>query len=336
MNYLIVFFLVLLSACFSGLTLGFFSLNISSLERKRKLGDKRAEKVYPIRKNGNLLLCTLLLGNVAVNSTMAIFLGNIATGLVAGIVSTSLIVVFGEIIPQAIFSRYALTLGANTVWLVRVFIFLLYPIAYPLAWLLDKALGNELGTIWDKKELKEIIKYHEDADESEIDADEERILLGALAFSDIEARMISTPRPVVFSLPMNSSVDQKKIQQIKEKGFSRIPIFDPQNEDDIQGVLLVKDLLGVDAEAGLSAKDFMRSEILYIKENLKLDDLLNHFLTTKKHLACLFNEFGTFVGVVSLEDIIEEILNAEIIDEADKTKDLRMVATKMINKNLIG
>ena len=120
LNYLIVAFLVLLSGAFSGLTLGFFSLNLTSLERKMKLGDKRAKKVYPIRKNGNLLLCTLLLGNVAVNSTMAIFLGTIASGVIAGIVSTALIVIFGEIIPQAVFSRFALTLGANTVWLVRI------------------------------------------------------------------------------------------------------------------------------------------------------------------------------------------------------------------------
>ena len=78
MDFIIVALLVLLSGCFSGLTLGFFSLNLTSLERKMKLGDKRAKRIYPIRKNGNLLLCTLLFGNVAVNSAMAIFLSNIA------------------------------------------------------------------------------------------------------------------------------------------------------------------------------------------------------------------------------------------------------------------
>ena len=103
MDYFIVIVLVLLSACFSGLTLGFFSLNLTSLERKSKLGDKRAVRIYPVRKDGNRLLCTLLLGNVAVNSAMAIFLGNIATGLVAGVVSTGLIVIFGEIIHKLFF-----------------------------------------------------------------------------------------------------------------------------------------------------------------------------------------------------------------------------------------
>ena len=155
-----------------------------------KLGDVRAKKIYPIRKHGNLLLCTLLLGNVAVNSTMAIFLGDIASGLVAGVLSTGLIVIFGEIIPQAIFSRYALSLGAKSVWLVRIFIFLLYPIAYPISWILDKALGDEMATIWNKQEIQEIIKHHENSEESEIDHDEERILLGALSFSEINVDIV--------------------------------------------------------------------------------------------------------------------------------------------------
>ena len=95
MNYVIIILLLSLSAIFSGLTLGLFSLNVSELKRKIRLGDKKAEKVYKVRKNGNLLLCTLLIGNVAVNSTMAIFLGSIATGVVAGLISTGLILVFG-------------------------------------------------------------------------------------------------------------------------------------------------------------------------------------------------------------------------------------------------
>ena len=334
MDYAIVFFLVLLSACFSGLTLGFFSLNLTSLERKMKLGDKRAKKVYPIRKNGNLLLCTLLLGNVAVNSAMAIFLGNIATGLVAGIISTSLIVVFGEIIPQAIFSRFALSLGANSVWLVRAFIFLLYPIAFPLAWMLNKALGEELGTIWSKKEIEEIIKHHEDSEDSEIDEDEERIMLGALAFSDLTVKMVATPKPVVYSLAKETPIDQPLVQQIKDKGFSRIPVFSDDNTDHMDGILFSKDLLGVDFPTSQTVADFLRLDFLSVKEDMSLDKLLNHFLNTKRHMAFVFDEFGVFFGVVTLEDILEEILKKEIMDESDESKDLRATAIS-INKRQI-
>jgi metal transporter CNNM len=336
MDIFIVTLLVILSGCFSGLTLGFFSLNITSLERKIKLGDIRAKKVYPIRKNGNLLLCTLLLGNVAVNSAMAIFLGNIATGLIAGLVSTGLIVVFGEIIPQAVFSRFALTLGSKTVWLVKFFIFIMYPIAKPLAWALDKALGEELGTIWSKREIEEIIRFHEDNEDSEIDEDEERILLGALAFSDMTAEMIATPKPVVYMIPSNAIVNAELIKTIQNKGFSRIPIYDVTNAEEIMGVIIIRDLLGIDITANEPISKYVRPDILSIKKNMKLDVLLNHFLAHKKHIACIYNEFATFVGVITLEDIIEEILKAEILDEADKTKDMRQLASKLMKRELLG
>lgn len=290
MDFIIVTALVLLSGCFSGLTLGFFSLNLTSLERKVKLGDKRAKRIYPISKNGNLLLCTLLLGNVAVNSTMAIFLGNIATGLVAGLVSTALIVVFGEIIPQAVFSRHALRLGYNTAWLVKGFIFLLYPVAAPMAWLLDKALGEEMGTIWNKKEIGEIIRHHEDADESEIDADEERIILGALAFSDTPAHAIATPRTMAFSLAEDRHIDDQLLARIRESGFSRIPVHSANRPDDIIAVLHIRNLLGVNPGEGHTIGQFANKEVLFAKKDILLDDLLNHFLSAKKHLACLFDE----------------------------------------------
>lgn len=334
MEIIIVILLVLLSGIFSGLTLGFFSLNITSLERKIRLGNEQAKKVYPVRKNGNLLLCTLLLGNVAVNSTMAIILGNIATGVVAGFVSTGLIVVFGEIIPQAVFSRHALHFGSKSVWLVRIFIFIFYPVAYPLSWMLNKALGAELTTIWDKREIEEIIRHHEDAEESEIDADEERILLGALSFSDKSAKMTATPRPVVFTLRFAQLIDRALIQLIKEKGFSRIPVFAENSIETIAGYLLVKDLLGVDMEAGHTVGEFTRRDVLFVAETIKLDDLLNRFLVKKTHIACIYDEYGSFNGVVTLEDIMEEIIDEDIQDEADKTQDLRALAQMMAKRKI--
>ena len=145
--YLWLFLLIFFSALFSGLTLGLFSLDTTELERKKELGDIRAEKVYRVRSRGNLLLVSLLLGNVAVNSIISIMLGNVAGGVFAAIAATGLIVVFGEIIPQAAFARYALELGARTAWMVEVIIILFYPIAKPMAWILDKVLGEEMRNI---------------------------------------------------------------------------------------------------------------------------------------------------------------------------------------------
>ena len=141
-TYLIIVILVIFSALFSGLILGLMGLDVYDVKRKMKDGNPYAKKIYPLRAKGNLLLSSLLLGNVFVNAVLSIFLGSIASGLMAGIVATGLIFIFGEIIPQAVISRYALVFGSKTAPIVRVLIFILYPIVYPLSLLLDKMLGK--------------------------------------------------------------------------------------------------------------------------------------------------------------------------------------------------
>lgn len=326
MTYLIVVFLVLLSGLFSGLTLGLLSLDKNELKRKISLGDKEAKKVYSVREKGNLLLCTLLLGNVGVNSALAIFLGSIASGFAAGLMATGLIVIFGEIIPQATFARYALKIGAKTAWLVKIFTFILLPICWPIAWVLDKVLGEEMQTIYSKKELMKIIEEHEGTKESDIDADEERIIKGALSFSDKSAESIMTPRTVVYTLEVSAVLDKKLLNEVKEEGFTRIPIY--QNSiDNVIGILYSKDLINIKLKTKI--KNIYRKEkILTISKDLKLDKLLNTFIKTKTHLACVKNEYQEFEGVVALEDVIEEILRLEIMDETDKTADLQMKARK--------
>lgn len=333
MNYVIVAALVILSGTFSGLTLGLFSLDLTSLERKMKLGDKRAKRIYPVRKNGNLLLCTLLLGNVAVNSAMAIFLGSMTKGIFAGIISTGLIVIFGEIIPQAVFSRFALSVGSYTAWLVRIIIILLFPLTFPLAFILDKVLGKELPTIWNKKEIAEIIKSHEDSPESVIDSDEEKIILGALSFSEKKASDVLTPRTVLYGLEENTKIDETILAEIKEKGFSRIPVYN-NSPDTITGILFTKSLIGLVPE-GKTAGELTRKEgLLFVKQTIKLDKLFNLLLTQKNHMAFLYDTFGILMGIVTMEDIIEEILNTEILDEDDAVMDMQELAKKRFNKKL--
>lgn len=334
MEYLIVISLVILSGCFSGLTLGFFSLNLTGLERKIKLGDSRAKKVYPIRKRGNLLLCTLLVGNVAVNSAAAIFLGEIASGLVAGIISTALIVVFGEILPQAFFSRHALTLGAKTVWLVKVFIFFLYPIAYPLSLALDKLLGEELQTLWSKKEIKEIIKDHGKGEDTDLDKDEERILLGALSFSEAAVKKIMTPKTVLYSLDKNTILDKGKLLEIRDKGFTRIPVYDSK-EDNIIGALNAKDLIGIFTETNTVGDILTDKKPIAVDDTMLLDNLMNHFIKAKIHIAVVYDSFGTFTGIATLEDVIEEIIRVEIVDELDETIDMQQLASELTIPNIL-
>ncbi|MCA9383568.1 DUF21 domain-containing protein [Candidatus Dojkabacteria bacterium] len=324
MIFIVTILFVLLSGLFSGLNLGLLSLNKNELERKIRLGDENAKKVYPVRKQGNLLLTTLLLGNVAVNAALSIFLADVSSGLVGGLLSTALIVLFGEIIPQSYISRHALRIGASTAWITKIIIFVLYPVAKPIAFALDKILGEELPTIWSKEELKEIIKHHEDHPDSLIDQDEERIIIGALSYSNKEAKDVMTPRTVVYAIEQNETLDQQRLTEIKYRRYTRIPVYSDVM-DNVVGIIFAKDLLAVDDQ--IIARDVMRKDkFIKIKEEQTLDDLLNMFINKRIHLACVYDEFGGFSGVVTLEDVIEEILQEEVYDEGETMVDLRDVA----------
>ena len=325
-SIVLIITLVALSGIFSGLTLGLLSLNTDELERKSELGNSDAKKILPVRQKGNQLLCTLLLGNVAVNSAISIVLSSIGGGLVAGLTSTALIVVFGEIIPQATISRYALRVGAATIGLTKLFMFILWPITKPLSMLLDKFLGDELPTIWSKDELRKIIENHEDSDHSELDQDEERIILGALSYSSKTAVDVMTPRTVVYALEKSRVLNNSTLRQIRENRFSRIPVYDTKI-DNIIGVLYTKDIIGIDEEDEIMVKNIYKTNhMIKVAEGEKLDLILNKFLKKRKQMAMVLDQFGGFDGIVTMEDVVEEILGREVYDEGEQQVDHREVA----------
>jgi len=333
-EYFIMTILLLMSATFSGMTIGVFSLSLTTLQAKSKLGDKRAKKIIPLRHNSSLLLATLLFGNVAVNTAVAIILNSIASGFIAGIVSTVLIVIFGELLPQAFFARYALEVGSKMVWIVKFFMIILYPVAAPAAYILDKMLGKEGPVLFSKQEFSEIIKHHEDSPDSAIDSDEERILLGALTFSDKQAYDIMTPKTVVYHLNKNTSLNTAKFEELKQKGYSRIPVFD-SNPDNMIGILFVKDLLGVIPSDDITVEQWTRKDkLLFVDWKDKLDKVLDIMVKAHNHLVIVADEFGIFNGIVTLEDIVEEILKVEIVDEEDKIIDLQHHARERIKNRM--
>lgn len=325
MTPLIVIMLLALSALFSGLTLGVMSLSPQDIKRKMKLGDPRAEKIYPLRKQGNLIIVTLMVGNVAANAILSIYLGSLVPGIVASIVSIFLIAIFGGIIPQAIFSRYALSLSAAFSPLLNFFVYVLYPFCKPLAWCLDKFLGEELSTIFSRKELLHILEEHASDKRSSIQKDEERIAKGALTFGEKLIKDVMTPRSVVKMYPSDTKLDQKQINTMQKNAFSRFVIYE-DSSDKIIGTVHIHSLLNsknTDKTLGQIA-----DKAIYVREDDLLDQALNAFLKTKHHLFIVVNQFAEMVGVVSIEDILEEIMGREIVDEFDQYDDLRAVAKK--------
>ena len=195
----IIAVLVAFSGLFSGLTLGLMGLDLLGLQIVQRGSNAElaeyAAKIAPLRDNGNMLLCTLLLGNVAVNSAISILTAEIASGTVGFIVSTGIILIFGEILPQAACARYALYVGARAVPIVKFLMCAFYVIAKPLSLILDCLLGREIGTVHSKEELLEMLKLQielgaMDRSEGEIAT---QVAEGALSFRDKRAVDIMTP-----------------------------------------------------------------------------------------------------------------------------------------------
>ncbi|MFT5037016.1 MAG: metal transporter CNNM [Candidatus Azotimanducaceae bacterium] len=317
MEYLIITALIALSALFSGLTLGLLSLDTQTLKRRAKLGDAQAKAIYPLRKKGNLLLTTLLFGNVVINTTLSIFLGSIVSGVVAVVLATTLIFLFGEIIPQAVISRHALYFGAKTAPLVRIALFVFYPVAYPIAYVLDRMLGAEMPTMYSKGEIMQIISEHEDSEHSPIDEDEERIIHGALRFSHLRVREVMTEVENVMMFDEHQRLTKEFFRQITDEGFSRYPVYSG-NRTNVVGVLFAKDLLTEDDLISIKeTEEAFETDYLSVNPSDHLDAVLARMLKQNRHLGIVKNKKKDCIGVVTLEDIIEEIIQQEIEDEDD-------------------
>ncbi|CEL99643.1 unnamed protein product [Vitrella brassicaformis CCMP3155] len=326
------------SALFSGLTLGLMSLDKVQLQilidvgkqDKADLNAKRqawyARRILPVRRDGNLLLCTLLLGNVAVNSCLSILMAE--QGFILGLVlSTTVIVLFGEIAPQAACSRYGLAVGAYTVWIVWIFVFLMYPIAKPIALLLDWILGEEMGSVLNRKQLKALLAHHE-KQAHVITSNEAQILEGALDFSGRSVKEAMTPIDRVFGVDVNDTLNFDLASAILESGFSRIPVFDRTKPCCIVGLLLVKDMAIIDPASEVPIVNVIHlfgREIYAVDSDTSLLNLLTDFKKGKTHLAVVRevvtetdgDPYWVHVGIITLEDIIEEIIQDEIKDEHD-------------------
>lgn len=201
-SYILIFLLVCLSALFSGLTLGLLGLDVIGLEIIMG-GDnpdliRCAKAIYPIRKKGNFLLCTLLLGNVATNALLSILMADMTSGLVGFLVSTIVIVVFGEIIPQATCSRHALQIGRRSLPLVKFFMAMLCVVAYPLSVALDFALGEEIGTVHTRTELLTMLRIHERHEQ--LDNETVNVMTGAINYRD---KLVSEVVSIHTSLKMH-------------------------------------------------------------------------------------------------------------------------------------
>ena len=327
--FMFLAFLLCLSGLFSGLNLGLMSLDQTELQILVKTGSdaekNNANIILPIRSKGNFLLCTLLFGNVLVNVLIPMLMGSIpgADGPIAVIGSTFGIVVFGEIIPQALCSRHGLAVGAKTMILTKLFMLLTFPLSWPISKILDFILGEEIGTRYDRHRLIELLRMT--AHEVDLDKKEVNILTGALVLKEKHVIDSMTPLRDCYLLPIDSILNFDTISEIKTKGYSRIPVYNGERHN-IVHILKAKDLLFVDPDDEKPLEDICKfyDKPFIVTEGTKpMDKMLEEFRTGEKgHLALVKGgEDNEVVGLITLEDIIEEIIQAEIVDEDDEVVD---------------
>ncbi|KAJ2733519.1 hypothetical protein IW152_002985 [Coemansia sp. BCRC 34962] len=244
-----------------------------------------AQRIQPIRKNGHWLLVTLLLGNTVINETLPIVMDSIlGGGVMAVLVSTAAIVLFGEIIPQSLCARYGLAIGAFFAYPVRVLQYVLAPLGYPIALLLDYVLGAAHGVTYKKAQLKELVSLSDTAHGGNLSADEVTIIRGALELSEKLVIDVMTDLSNVYMVDINSRLNRRLLTEMVRRGHSRVPVFDGERTD-IVGVLLVKSLILLDPDDAVPVRDARIAPIPLVTPDASLYDILNAFQGGGSHMA---------------------------------------------------
>jgi metal transporter CNNM len=311
-----IIIMVMLSAIYSGLNISLMSLDPADLKRKARLGNRDAAKVLPLRQNSHLSLASILFANVAVVSATSLILEHHTGGLIAGILSTLLIVIFGEVLPQAIFVRSALRFCAFFAPFLRITVAITYIVSKPLQFVLDRLISKENRPLHSRDELGMIIGEHRTDDASELDDDEVEIIQSALLLSEKQVGNIMQPIEDVYWLSDDATLDATTIDEIKEKGYSRIPVFDADLTICF-GVLLMKDMIDIDFdESPQPVRSFHLHKTKLIGSRTALDTMLRKFFSLHTHLVPIEKD-GVIVGILTVEDLVEEIIGHDIADETD-------------------
>uniref|UniRef100_A0A1I8EMZ7 CNNM transmembrane domain-containing protein n=1 Tax=Wuchereria bancrofti TaxID=6293 RepID=A0A1I8EMZ7_WUCBA len=320
----IIFMLFCLSALFSGLNLGLMALSPQELMLIQKCGSKMerkyAEIILPVRQSGNYLLCTILIMNVVVNAAISILFEDMTSGMIAFIVSSVGIVIIGEIIPQSICVKKGLAVGAYTIWLTRTFMILTFPFSYPISKILDVFLGEDTP-VYDRCKLINLMKMTACEENQELAADL-KIAVGAMEISEKTVGDVLTKIEDVFMLSEDTIISAATIVEIMRHGYSRIPIYADDDRNNIKALLMSKQF----ANFIIIHCDLLKQASRCIPCLMNLKQQGNYHLAIVESVQSMYDrkisqQTKNLLGIVTLEDIVEEILQAEIIDESDSVTD---------------
>ncbi|KAK9868503.1 hypothetical protein WJX84_007236 [Apatococcus fuscideae] len=277
----------------SGLTLGLMSLDHVDLEVLKRSGTpterKQAARIAPVLEKPHLLLVTLLVCNSAAMESLPIFLDRVVSPLTAVILSVTAILIFGEIVPQALCTRFGLAIGAYSAWFVQLLIYICWVIAWPISKILDHLLGDQHSALFRRGQLKALVDVHSQAEGlgGNLSMEEISIIRGALDLTSKIAIAGMTPLEKVFTLSIDDALDEQTLRRVLASGHSRVPVHRPGNRRDLVGLILVKDLVLVDMNAGTKVSNIRIRNLPFLRADTPMYDLLKVFQTGRSHMLVL-------------------------------------------------
>ena len=319
-----IFILLFLSAIVSGAEVAFFSLSQKEIEDVLQENNPKGKIISNLLDKPKKLAATLLVTNNFLNIGVVILFSFIGRNIFADINSallkfvlevilvTFLILLFAEVLPKVYASRNNIKFAKRVAYPIAFLNKLLSPVSLPMR-ALTLYLHNKLGKQKTNFSVDQLSQALELTDSEGTSSEEQKILEGIVSFGNTDTKQVMSPRIDVFALEISESFEEI-YTKIIEKGFSRIPVY-RDNIDQIEGVLFVKDLLPHIDKVEFDWTALIR-EAFFVPENKKLDNLLKDFQGLKSHLAIVVDEYGGTSGLVSLEDVIEEIVG-DISDEFD-------------------
>lgn len=317
------------SAIISGAEVAFFGLSQTELNEFRNSGSATGQLVERLLEKPKKLLATILIANNAINIGIVLLLTTLGETLFAGIdrtyfgfvslrfvleivIATFLILLFGEILPKIYANRNRQIFSRRMAYIIKVLDVVFTPLTAPMragTIVLYRRLGRQKSNL----SVDHLSQALELTSEGDTTKEEQKILQGIVSFGNTDTKQVMRPRIDIFALSEEMKYPEV-LESIQKNGYSRIPVFS-EHMDNVLGVLYVKDLLPYLERKSFNWVSLIR-EPFFVPENKKLDDLLLEFQNKKNHLAIVVDEFGGTSGIVTLEDVIEEIVG-DISDEFD-------------------
>ncbi|KAH9252073.1 hypothetical protein BASA81_010055 [Batrachochytrium salamandrivorans] len=348
------------SGVMSGLQIAITQITKTQLALMRKEGTKEEQKVArllePIIRRRHLTLVCLLIGNALAMEALPIFMDMLMPRVLAIVMSVSSVVLFSEVIPQAICLKWPLEFAGLFAWVLYVLIGTLYPFSAPIAWLLDTMFGTHGGEDhFSKSGLRQLAidhgKVQHKGDKAVLNKHELQMILGALDMSQLRAIDKGTKLDNVFMISNDAVLNDSLLGEILKSGHSRIPVYVKGDRKRIRGLILVKQLIRIPMLSKIRDLALVRP-ILVANQNVSLYELFTRFCRGESHMAVLVREEGeegeegeeleeakskrgvgvcdstvegnqdaeNCCGIITLEDVMEQMLRLEIMDETDNGK----------------